>query len=80
MARTKITAKKGSGKRYSRGGKHPRMRLSAPPLDVKRTRRYRPGTKALREIRKYQKVFICLFSFYFHFASSPFNLFGLLPC
>ncbi|GLE08279.1 hypothetical protein PINS_up019330 [Pythium insidiosum] len=41
MARTKQTARK------STGGKAPR--------GVKKPHRYRPGTVALREIRKYQK-------------------------
>ena len=57
MARTKQTARK------STGGKAPRKQLatkaarkSAPAMGgVKKTRRYRPGTVALREIRKYQK-------------------------
>ncbi|KAL9255506.1 histone H3.3a-like protein [Drosera capensis] len=58
MARTKQTARK------STGGKGPRKELakkiakkSAPnPRDnVKKPHRYRPGTVALREIRKYQK-------------------------
>jgi len=57
MARTKQTARK------STGGKPPRKQLatkaarkSAPTAGgVKKPRRYRPGTVALREIRKYQK-------------------------
>ena len=57
MARTKQTARK------STGGKAPRKRLatkaarkSAPPASgVKKPHRYRPGTVALREIRRYQK-------------------------
>jgi histone H3 len=58
MARTKQTARK------STGGKGPRKHLATmaaakavPPTmaKVKRPRRYRPGTVALREIRKYQK-------------------------
>lgn len=63
MARTKQTA------RTSTGGKAPRKQLaakaarigssnrkSAPePQGVKRPHKYRPGTVALREIRKYQK-------------------------
>ena len=57
MARTKQTARK------STGGKAPRKQLaievarkSAPVTGgVKKRRRYRPGTVALREIRKYQK-------------------------
>ncbi len=60
MARCKQTARK------STGGKAPRMQLSTKaaraarrnaPLvgGVKKPHRYRPGTVALREIRKYQK-------------------------
>ena len=58
MARTKQTARK------STGGKAPRKQLaskvarkSAPTSsgDVKRPRRFRAGTVALREIRRYQK-------------------------
>ncbi|MBW0526560.1 hypothetical protein O181_066275 [Austropuccinia psidii MF-1] len=57
MARTKQTARK------STGGKAPRKQLAAkaarkavPPTGgVKKPHRYRPGTVALREIRRYQK-------------------------
>jgi histone H3 len=57
MARTKQTARK------STGGKAPRKqvaaqaaRKSAPSTGgVKKPHRYRPGTVALREIRRYQK-------------------------
>eukprot|EP00002_Diphylleia_rotans_P015753 TRINITY_DN304_c0_g1_i6.p1 TRINITY_DN304_c0_g1~~TRINITY_DN304_c0_g1_i6.p1 ORF type:complete len:139 (+),score=31.19 TRINITY_DN304_c0_g1_i6:85-501(+) len=59
MARTKQTARK------STGGKAPRKQLatkaarksapSAASAGVKKPHRYRPGTVALREIRKYQK-------------------------
>ena len=56
MARTKQTARK------SVGGKAPRQglatkaaRKNATPSMVKKPRRYRPGTVALREIRKFQK-------------------------
>jgi len=57
MARTKQTGRK------SRGGKAPRKQLatkaarkSAPATGgVKKPHRFRPGTVALREIRKYQK-------------------------
>ena len=57
MARTKQTARK------STGGKAPRKllavkaaRKTAPTKDgVKKPRRYRPGTRALQEIRKYQR-------------------------
>jgi histone H3 len=53
MARTKQTARK------AMGAKEPRksiMKKFAPPADgVKKKRRYKAGTVALREIRKYQK-------------------------
>ena len=57
MARTKQTARK------STGGKAPRKQLAqkasrknAPATGgVKKAHRYRPGTVALREIRRYQK-------------------------
>jgi histone H3 len=60
MARTKQTARK------STGGKAPRKQLAtkaarktahAPPTTggVKKPHRFRPGTVALREIRRYQK-------------------------
>ncbi|KAI3952599.1 hypothetical protein MKW98_015828 [Papaver atlanticum] len=56
MARTKQTARK------STGGKAPRKQLAAKAAmkstpttgGVKKQHRYRPGTVALREIRKYQ--------------------------
>ena len=56
MARTKQTARK------STGGKSPRKQLPTkakkPPAAmgaVKKPHRYRPGTVALREVRRYQK-------------------------
>ena len=58
MARTKQTARK------STGGKTPRKQLATKAArkkvhhttgGVKKPHRYRPGTVALREIRKYQK-------------------------
>ena len=55
MARTKQTARKAVG------SKAPRKQLSAkskgpqPAGGVKRAHRFRPGTVALREIRKFQK-------------------------
>ena len=68
MARTKQTARK------STGGKAPRKQLatkaarkSAPATGgVKKPHRYRPGTVALREIRRYQKstdLLICKLPF-----------------
>ncbi len=57
MARTKQTARK------STGGKAPRKQLAAkaarkaaPKEGTKAARRYRPGTVAMREIRRYQKT------------------------
>merc|ERR1712086_1007525 len=55
MARTKMTARK------SAGGKHPRKHIAAKAATkkvaggVKRAHRFRPGTVALRDIRKFQK-------------------------
>jgi len=58
MARTKQTARK------STGGKAPRFQLAEKaarktgpqgPHGVKKPHRFRPGTVALREIRRYQK-------------------------
>lgn len=57
MARTKQTARK------STGGKAPRKQLGLKPAkklapqvgSVKKPHRFRPGTVALREIRRYQK-------------------------
>jgi len=57
MARCKQTA------RYSSGGKAPRIHLATMAAQklarhtggVKNSHRYRPGTVAIREIRKYQK-------------------------
>jgi histone H3 len=50
MARTKVVAKKS---RLCRGQSV--VQLSAPVEGVKRKHRYKPGTVALQEIRKYQK-------------------------
>jgi histone H3 len=56
MARTKATARK-----KMTGGKGPRKDLVTkaarrpPPPRVRKAHRYRPGTVALREIRRYQK-------------------------
>ena len=56
MARTKQTARK------TTGGKAPRKQLATKAVcksrgrgGIKKTLRYRPGTVALREIRRYQK-------------------------
>lgn len=61
MARTKQTAMKRSWKYKEKGqdkkGRKYSLRKSAPVEEVstKKKRRARPGTRALREIRKYQK-------------------------
>ena len=60
MARTKLLGPRRGGKapRKQLGGKlsQKAVRMSAPPpMGVKKPHRYRPGTVALREIRKYQK-------------------------
>uniref|UniRef100_A0A7S3II07 Core Histone H2A/H2B/H3 domain-containing protein n=1 Tax=Strombidium inclinatum TaxID=197538 RepID=A0A7S3II07_9SPIT len=58
MARTKHTARKATG------AKHPRKAVSVKSSNakgpahtggIKRTHRFRPGTVALRDIRRYQK-------------------------
>lgn len=69
MARTKQTARKSTGKQAatksdevkstavkSTGGKVPRKPMPNTPTSggIKKSRRYRPGTVALREIRRYQ--------------------------
>ena len=62
MARTKQTARK------STGAKAPRKQLASKAArksaqvtgGVKKPHRYRPGTVALREIRKYQKTVILI--------------------
>ena len=53
MARTKQTARKSTGGKCPPRKQHP----MAPSLrqGVKKKRRYRPGTRALMEIRKYQR-------------------------
>ena len=57
MARTKQTARKSTGTKAPR--KHlatKAARKTAPATGgVKKTHRFKPGTVALREIRKYQK-------------------------
>ena len=55
MARTKQTARK------STGGKAPRKQLASKTArkaapEGKKARKYRPGTVAMREIRRYQKT------------------------
>ncbi|KAF2153666.1 histone-fold-containing protein [Myriangium duriaei CBS 260.36] len=55
MARTKQTARKSTGGKVPR--KHPPGAPRPPPPSggVKKPHRYKPGTVALREIRRYQK-------------------------
>ena len=64
MARTKQTARKATGNKKTLSSKVPKKRPSnkaakktAPQnvVGVKKPHRYRPGTVALREIRKFQK-------------------------
>ncbi|EGC28934.1 histone H3 [Dictyostelium purpureum] len=60
MARTKQTARKSTGAKVPRkqlGNKSSHSQKSFPSggAGLKKTHRYRPGTVALREIRKYQK-------------------------
>jgi len=66
MARTKQNPTQNAASTPSKGGKVPRTHAAptkapAPGVDVPQTkpakkRRFRPGTVALREIRKYQKT------------------------
>lgn len=69
MARTKVTVRKNSGsigknnpqtkkvpeKRPRIGNKVPKNTNKINPVGIKKTHRFRPGTVALREIRRYQK-------------------------
>ena len=55
MARVKQTAHKHIGKRPSISGKKSKGDVSSSDTKVKKPRRFRPGTVALREIRRYQK-------------------------
>jgi hypothetical protein len=57
MARTKLTARKSTGQKAPRKQLASKAaRKTAPATGgVKKPHRYRPGTVALREIRKYQK-------------------------
>ena len=58
MARTKQTARKSTGSKAPRKQLASKSARSATPSTggAKATRRYRPGTVALREIRRYQKT------------------------
>ena len=59
MARTKQTARKqttSAGKAPRKSVSNKAARKSAPiEMGIKKPHRYRPGTVALREIRKFQK-------------------------
>jgi histone H3 len=57
MARTKQTARKSTGGKYPRGHLATKAARKSTPSKggVKKPHRYRPGTVALREIRRYQK-------------------------
>ena len=58
MARTKQTARKSTGgkcPRYQLNTRHTRRNRPRVAGGVKKPRRFRPGTVALREIRRYQK-------------------------
>src|SRR5438045_9238466 len=56
MARTKQTARKSTGGKAPRKQLATKARKSTPATGgVKKPHRYRPGTVALREIRRYQK-------------------------
>ena len=56
MARTKTTARKRTGSKAPRKGYSKKtLKNRAATGGVKKPHRYRPGTVALREIRKYQK-------------------------
>ena len=56
MARTKQTARKSTGGKAPRKFPSKAAQKSAPSTGgIKKPHRYRPGTVALREIRRYQK-------------------------
>lgn len=57
MARTKQTARKSTAQKVPRKQLVAQKiaRKSAPATGVKKPHRFKPGTVALREIRKYQK-------------------------
>jgi histone H3 len=58
MARTKQTRREGgkAPRKNLAENLPPRKRPPVAPANVKKPRRYRPGTVALREIRRYQKT------------------------
>ena len=57
MARTKLTARKNTGAKAPRKQIASKVAKKTAPATggLKKSRRFRPGTVALREIRKYQK-------------------------
>ena len=55
MARTKQTARKSTGSKAPRKQLAAKASRKAKTEGVKKARRYRPGTVAIREIRRYQK-------------------------
>lgn len=55
MARTKQTARKSTGGKAPRKTAQKAARKNAPAGGIKKPHRFKPGTVALREIRKYQK-------------------------
>ena len=56
MARTKQTARKSVGGKAPRINRGMKVKVKAAEGGVKKQRRYKPGTVALREIRFYQKT------------------------
>lgn len=54
MARTKQTTRKNIGGKAPRKQSMGKGRKAPPPVAAKKSHRYRPGTVALREIRRYQ--------------------------
>jgi hypothetical protein len=69
MARTKTTARKRTSSKVPRKGykKSTKSSKSRVTGGVKKAHRYRPGTVALREIRKYQKTVSIISPFASHF-------------
>lgn len=77
MARTKQTARKNTGAKAPRKQLGNKAARKSAPIQggVKKPHRYKPGTVALREIRKFQKsVIINKFFFLFHFFLNFFFL------
>ena len=86
MPRAKVAGKKGgkmaskssvaSGSKASKAMATDKMKKKTAPADggMKRTRRFRPGTVALREIKRYQKATTLLL------AKAPFQRFVRAIC